>query len=134
MDFPSASGRMNRIKGWNRMMAASKVFLSAALVLIAGVAVAQDRGLPTIDLQKRCRSSAASTMETLGDKTAEKKAFDSCMKSEQEARDALLAAWKDIPPRYKSQCIKPGVFSPSYVEWIACLELELDVKRLRSKN
>jgi hypothetical protein len=55
------------------------------------------------------------------------------MISEQQARVAILAAWKDIPPDYKSFCIRPDVYSPSYIEWIACLEMRIDLKRLRSQ-
>jgi hypothetical protein len=56
------------------------------------------------------------------------------MRSEQEARDAIVSAWKEIPSQYKTFCIKPNVYSPSYVEWIACLEMQMDVKRLRAKK
>jgi hypothetical protein len=133
MDIPFVGGKMSLNRSRIRMSAKS-TFGACALVLAAAfAAVAQDR-LPTIDLQQRCRASAASTQALLGEKTPNTKAYESCMRSEQEARTALVAAWKDIPPSYRARCIKPNVYSPSYVEWIACLELEMDVKRLRSKQ
>jgi hypothetical protein len=67
----------------------------------------------------------------LADKTAASSFFASCMRSEREAQDALTAAWKDIPAKFKAMCIKPNEFSPSYAEWIACLEMNIDVKNLR---
>ena len=112
----------------------STVILSAALVAATNFAAAAKDGLPEIDLQKRCRASAKAAVDTMGDKSAESKTFDACLRSEQEARNAIVSAWKDIPANYKSFCIKPGVYSPSYVEWIACIEMQMDVKRLRAKQ
>jgi hypothetical protein len=115
-------------------MPKSTTVLSAALVLWATAAVAADDRLPNIDLQKRCAARTQALGDNSGDKSITAKTFDSCMKSEQEARAALQAAWKDIPARYKASCIQPNVYSPSYMEWISCLELQIDIKNLRAKN
>jgi hypothetical protein len=115
-------------------MTKSKMALSAALILFttfAAAAAAKKDTLPTLDLQTLCRARAQSTADmslTTGNP------FDMCMKSEQEARAALVAAWNDIPPFYRATCIRPNVFSPSYVEWIACLETNIDVKSLGSNR
>ena len=53
------------------------------------------------------------------------------MKSEQESKTALLAAWKDIPARHRTSCIKPRDYAASYMEWISCLELVIDMKSLQ---
>ena len=117
-----------------RMMHKSKIVLSAAVLLSTTLlAVAKDE-LPKIDTEKFCRTRAASSGEMMGDKAAASRAFQTCTDSEQKARDALAAAWNDIPPGYKAACIKPDVYSPSYIEWISCLELNIDVKVLRSKK
>ena len=117
------------------MVSRSKYILSAALLLVTAVAAAaRDDTVPQIDLQKRCRASAKVAIEIMGDASAELKAFDACMKSETDARNAILAAWKDMPQSYKTFCVRPKVYSPSYVEWIACLEMQMDVKRLRAKQ
>ena len=116
-------------------MPKSKAVLCAAVMLFATfAAAAKDDSLPSIDIQKRCGERAKSSAEMLGDKSVTTRAFDSCMRSEEEARAALVAAWKDIPPSYKAFCIRPHVYSPSHIEWIACIESNIDVKRLRSKN
>jgi hypothetical protein len=113
----------------------STIILTAALaVASATVAAAKDEKIPEINLQKRCTAAANAAVELMGDKDAKSKAFDACMRSEQEARDAIVSAWKEIPSQYKTFCIKPNVYSPSYVEWIACLEMQMDVKRLRAKK
>jgi hypothetical protein len=112
-------------------MIKSKIVLAAAVVLVAPfVAAAKDDSLPKLDIQKLCRDRAKSIAALgvgLGDP------FDLCMKDEQRARDALSAAWKDIPPSYRTACIQPNVYSASYFEWIRCLELNIDVKNLRKQ-
>ena len=116
-------------------MLKSKIVLTAAILLLANLAAAaQEARFPNLDTQKLCRSRAKSSEGMMGDKVVSAKTFDTCMRSERAARDALAAAWKDIPPPYRAACIKPEVFSASYEEWISCLELNIDVKRLRKKN
>jgi len=109
---------------------------SAAVILLTAIAAAaSNSAVPTIDLEKRCRATAKSTQLLMNNSSgdAAEKAFQLCMRSEQEARAAILAAWKAIPPDYKSFCVRPNVYSPSYIEWIACLEMKIDLKRLRSQ-
>ena len=116
-------------------MPKSTIVLTAAIWLFANLAAAaQEARFPNLDSQKLCRSRAKSTEEMMGDKSVTSKTFDTCMRSERDARDALVAAWKDIPPTYKASCIKPEVYSASYAEWISCLELNIDVKNLRKKR
>ena len=107
----------------------------AAAVILSTALAAAASGVPTIDLNKRCRTTAKSTQLLMNNSSgdAAEKAFQLCMRSEQDARAAILAAWKDIPPDYKSFCVRPNVYSPSYIEWIACLEMKIDLKRLRSQ-
>ena len=115
-------------------MSKSKIALTAAILLFANLAAAaQESRFPNLETEKLCRSRAKSAEEMMGDKSVASKTFETCMRSEREARNALVAAWKDIPPNYKAACIKPAVFSASYEEWISCLELNIDVKNLRKK-
>lgn len=114
-------------------MSKSKIAVSAALLLCTVFAAAAKDDVPNIDVQKRCRARAATSAEMMGDRSFTERAFESCLKSEQEARAAIVAAWKDIPPAYKAFCIRPNVYSPSHTEWIACIESNIDVKRLRTK-
>lgn len=114
-------------------MSKSTFALSAAVTFFTTLAVAQDN-FPEIDTQKLCRARAQSIEEMMGETQVTSRTFDTCVNSEQQARAALVAAWKDIPPSYKASCVKPGVYSPSYAEWISCLELNIDVKILRSRR
>jgi hypothetical protein len=116
------------MKGWAMI---KSIVLVAALVLVAPFgATAKDDNLPKLDIQKLCRDRAKSITALgvgLGDP------FDRCIKDEQQARDALMAAWKEIPQAYRTSCIQPNVYSASYFEWIRCLELNIDVKKLRKQ-
>ena len=114
-------------------MSKSTFAVSAAVTVFATLAVAQDN-FPQIDTQRLCRSRAQSIGEMMGETQVASRTFETCVNSEQQARTALVAAWKDIPPSYKAACVKPGVYSPSYAEWISCLELNIDVKILRQKR
>ena len=96
--------------------------------------MAKDSKLPSIHLKKACGVRAKASAEMMGDQSPAAGAFDTCMKSEQEARDALAAAWKDIPAKFRAFCIAPNVYSPSYTEWISCVELRIDLKKARQKQ
>jgi hypothetical protein len=115
------------------MIAKSKVALSASFILFtAYVAVAKDDNIPSIDLQKRCNATVNAIQFMLHQGFKAEDAFKTCLNSEQKARDAIVAAWKKIPSSYKRSCIDPSVYSPSYIEWISCLELYIDVKKMRT--
>ena len=110
-----------------------KVSLCAAAVLAAlPAASAPNNSLPVIDLKLRCQISEQTMIDMMGDKSFQGSAFDTCMKSESDARDALSSAWKEIPPSYRDYCIRPADYSPSYVEWIACIELMIDLRKQRA--
>src|SRR5207244_11156951 len=100
-------------------MPKSKIVLTAAILLFATfAAAAQEARFPNLDTQKLCRNRAKSSEEMMGDKAVSSRTFDTCMRSERSARDALVAAWKDIPPTDNAACIKPEAFSASYEDGI----------------
>ena len=105
-----------------------QALLAVAAFFTTLTAAAADT-LPRIDLEKLCRSRAQAVGQ-IGDSSAQN-LFDACRKGEQDAQAALTAAWKDIPASYKERCIKGESYAASYVEWISCLELLIDVKSLR---
>jgi len=114
------------------MMSKPKLALWGAVMAFAtSAAVAQGDRFPNLDVEKNCRSRAKASEEMTGDKTLSTNLFAQCVKSERAAQAAISAAWKDIPANYKAMCIKPNDYSPSYAEWIACLEMNIDVKALR---
>ena len=117
------------------MYAKLKVALAVLSILsTAYLAAAKDNDIPTIDLQTRCKASVQAMQYMLYEGFNAEDAFRTCFDSEQKARDAIVSAWKDIPPSYKTRCIDPSVHSPSYIEWIACLELYIEVKKTRTQQ
>jgi len=88
--------------------------------------------VPTIDLNVRCKKAEQTLIEMLGNSALQ--AFDACMSSEQAAKKALVDAWKDMPATIKYYCVRPSDYSPSYVEWIACVEMIIDLRKQRAQN
>jgi hypothetical protein len=110
-----------------------KVTLAAVFILsTACMAAAKNDNIPVIDLQKRCNASVQAMQYLLQAGFKAEDAFKTCLDSEQKARDAIVSAWKDMPTSYKTRCIDPTAWSPSYIEWIACLELYIEVKKQRA--
>jgi hypothetical protein len=101
--------------------------LSAAIVL--GAAFAASAGpLPSIDMEKMCRASAAAPF---ADNTA---TFDICISDEQSAREKMVEDWSNIPARDKARCVLPGEYLPGYIEWLTCLEMERDYRKIRQQQ
>jgi hypothetical protein len=112
----------------------SKTAVAAVLALSTFAAAAQTGGQPTIDIEKQCHNRAKASQELMGDKTVPARFYERCLKAEQDAKAALVKAWKDVPAKYRTMCVQPTEHSPSYVEWIACLEMNIGAKNLRSKS
>ena len=119
--------------GYRAMSTNSTVAFAAVLMLFAtSHVVAKNGGVPEIDTAKQCRNSQRVTEAMLG--TALPDAFERCLKSEQAARDLLLEVWETAPASVKARCAQPEAYSPSYVEWVTCGELERDVRKLRQER
>jgi hypothetical protein len=118
------------------MLVKSDLALFAMVLLFAAsadaIAAPKTSNFPNLDLEQRCRSSARAAQEMYQDGTRAQDAYDQCLKSENVARDALNTAWAEIPPDYKSFCIVPTAFSASYIEWLVCIEMKIDLKKQRS--
>jgi len=78
-----------------------RIIISGAIVLMAtSAALSKDSGLPQLDLQKQCQANQNATDALTGTKNLN--AFDLCVKSEQRAREKLVARWTTIPPLDKT--------------------------------
>jgi hypothetical protein len=109
------------------MLTKSKIALSAAMILAAAVAAsAKDNGIPKLDLQKLCQAEG---LISLGGNA--KNDFDSCLSTEEQAYDQLVKNWATFPAPARGRCVQPMEYQPSYVEWLTCLEMERDVKKMR---
>jgi hypothetical protein len=99
-------------------------------LIAASTASAREAGVPKIDLQQRCEDSRRA-MYSLA---ANLDSFDSCMRAENDSLAKLSQVWNDIPGSIRSQCVDPGGFSPSYIEWQTCVEVARDVRKLRAET
>jgi hypothetical protein len=84
--------------------------------------------LPAIDIRNTCRTSSY-----ISGAASDKGVYDACLSSEQTARESIVKQWKQFPDIERAACIRPGVYLPSYVEWLTCLELQRDVRNLEHK-
>jgi hypothetical protein len=113
------------------MPLALKVALVAVVALsFASAGAAKGVPLPRIDLQKLCR---ASQIGGLGGRTdSGQGSVSSCVADEQDARNQLIKSWSSYPASARAECIKPGVYLPSYVEWLTCIQMTADARKLQA--
>jgi hypothetical protein len=56
---------------------------------------------------------------------------NACLDSEQKAREQIIKDHATYSSTDKGRCMRTGVYLPSYVEWLTCLEMERDVRKMR---
>jgi hypothetical protein len=106
------------------MFTRAMIASSVAIVLSATSAV-YAVGLPNIDIEKMCR---ASEVTLFGDNTA---TFDTCLGDEQDAHERLVKNWETFSAADKAHCVLPAEYLPSYVEWLTCVEMEIEFRKIR---
>jgi hypothetical protein len=85
--------------------------------------------LPGIDIQKTCKAAAGAMVSLMGGTTTEQD-INACLDSEQKARDQIVKDRATYSAADKRLCMRTDVYLPSYVEWITCLEMERDVRKM----
>jgi hypothetical protein len=111
----------------------SIIVISGAVVLMtATAALSKDDAVPKIDLEKQCTKAQRVTDSLTATKNPG--SFDSCIKNEQSARDKLIERWATIPASDKALCIHSTQFSPSYFEWLGCIDTRDYVRKQREKD
>jgi hypothetical protein len=60
--------------------------------------------------------------------------INACLDSEQKARDQIIKDRATYSSAYKAQCMRTDVYLPSYVEWLTCLEMERDVRKMKGED
>jgi hypothetical protein len=91
------------------------------------------REVPTIDIQKTCQVAAGAMLSLMGGTTTEQD-VNACLDSEQKARDQIVKDRATYSSAYKAQCMRADVYLPSYVEWLTCLEMERDVRKMQRED
>ena len=111
----------------------SRIVVAGAIVLIAAsAAFSKDGGLPEFDIQKQCQKTQRATDELTG--TQNPGALDLCVKSEQSAREKLAERWATTSALDKASCVHPADWSPSYFEWLGCLDTREYVRTTRKDH
>jgi hypothetical protein len=114
------------------MYTRSRIGISCAVILMTSSAVlSRDGGLPQFDIQKQCQKTQLAADELTATKNPN--AFDSCVKNEQNAREKLAERWATTSALDKTACVHPTGWSPSYFEWLGCLETR-DYVRTQRKD
>jgi hypothetical protein len=85
--------------------------------------------LPVFDVKKSCQGRAIEAV-FVG------RNADTCIQSEEAARDQLKKRWGEFSAKDKVQCVATAKIggSPSYTEVITCLEMNRDLQKLRATS
>ena len=100
-------------------VAAAAILLSA----LAGSMAAQ--GVPTINIAPSCRAAAKGNVDIT-------QSYDSCIRSEEDARRVLVKQWNSFNAADRASCHRltttgtPG----TYTELLTCLEMKRDARKL----
>ena len=89
--------------------------------------------VPFIDIQKTCKAAAGAMVRLMGGTTNEQD-INACLDSEQKARDQIVKDRATYAAADKAQCMRTDVYLPSYVEWLTCLEMERDVRKMEQEE
>jgi hypothetical protein len=102
------------------------------LAVGAHILLAASNGPPTIDADATCRASENEVMKLFS--LSPGITYNSCIRQENEALELIKKNWASYPATAKTHCVQPGVYMPSYVEWLTCFEMERDVGIMRAEE
>jgi hypothetical protein len=103
--------------------------IAALAAVPASDAVAARGDVPSIDIRNTCRIAAGAMVRLMGSTSMERD-IEVCLGSEQSAREQLIKDWGTYSARDRGRCVNPGVYLPSYVEWLTCLEMERNTREI----
>jgi hypothetical protein len=98
--------------------------------IMFGSAVTAQAEIPHINIEETCRVAARAMVGLMGGSTTEQDR-NACLESEQKAREQIIKDQATYSAADKRRCMRTGVYLPSYVEWLTCLEMERDVRKMR---
>jgi hypothetical protein len=87
------------------------------------------REVPVVGIQATCQAAAGVMVSLLGGSTTDQD-VKGCLDSEQKARDQIVKDLSTYSSVDKARCMRTNVYLPSYVEWLTCLEMERDVRKM----
>ena len=95
-----------------------------AIAISAAVLVADQ--VPSLNVTPSCRASADGILGVKQD-------IDSCLRSENEARNQAARQWNEFPPADRTSCVTlttMGGTGGTYTELLTCLEMKRDARKL----
>lgn len=109
----------------------SPVVARVALVaVVSSLAFPAAADVPTVNIEQTCGIAATAMVQLMGG-SSEDSDRNICLGSERGARDQMSKDWATYPAEDKSRCVQTELYLPSYVEWLTCLEMERDVRKMR---
>ena len=120
---------------WEEVMfrfRAAPLVAGAIILMAASAALSKDDGLPKLDIQKQCQKTQKATDEFTGTKNPD--AFNLCVRTEQSAREKLAERWATTSALDKKSCVHPADWSPSYFEWLGCLDTRDYMRTMRKDH
>jgi hypothetical protein len=89
-------------------------------------------GPPKVDIRATCQTSVNAVLSLFGNSVQE--SVDGCMRQQNDAFEKIEKNWATYPAAAKGHCVQPGVYMPSYIEWLTCFEMEVDVRKMRADD
>jgi hypothetical protein len=131
--FSTATVQTGTARSGLRSIVASSTIIAGVIAGLAGVfagtALAQ---VPTVDIKKTCRAAAAA-MVSLGSPGSQRDE-EICLKSENDARERMINDWSSYEASDRKDCMQPGGYLPSYIEWLTCFEMNKNVREMRQRG
>ena len=94
------------------------------------VSAAESGGPPRVDIRATCRAAELDLKKLFGNDTMV--TFDGCLSQENSALEQMVKGWVTYSAADRAQCVQPRGHMPSYVEWLTCLEIQKDLRRIRA--
>lgn len=101
------------------------------LVVGVHILMVASNGPPTVDIRTTCQTSINSVV-SLGGTYSE--TLDACLQQQNAALEQIKKNWATYPAASKNHCVQASGYMPSYIEWLTCFEMELDVAKLRKED
>jgi hypothetical protein len=110
----------------------SNIAVIAGMIIgmMFGSAATAQAQIPHINIEETCRVAARAMTGLMGGRTTEQDR-NACLESEQKAREQIIKDQATYSSADKRRCMRTSVYLPSYVEWLTCLEMERDVRKMR---
>src|SRR5262245_11782469 len=112
------------------MMETTMRFALVLTVTLASTAAVAQSGIPTVDIEGTCKMAVGAMVMLMGGSTAGNDT-EICLGAEQRAREQLVKDWNTYSAADRTRCVRTGGYLPSYVEWLTCLEMERDVRKMK---